>query len=115
MSAIDDQTRLRHIRDAAKKVIAYAAETDRESLSEDEMRLLALVRLVEIIGEASARLSDDLKARHTAIPWTAIVGMRHRLVHAYFDIDLDVLWNTVTVAVPELLTDIERILDEEGD
>ena len=75
------------------------------------MLQLALVRLIEIIGEAAARLSDDLKSEHNDIPWTAIVGMRNRLVHAYFDIDLDVVWDTVTVAVPDLLKQVKAILE----
>jgi uncharacterized protein with HEPN domain len=104
MSAIDDKTRLQHIRDAAQKIINFTDGKTRESLAKDDMLQFALVRLVEIIGEAAARLSDDLTAKHSDIPWTAIVGMRNRLVHAYFDIDLDVVWDTVTVAVPDLLS-----------
>jgi uncharacterized protein with HEPN domain len=111
MSAIDDKTRLQHIRDAAQKIITFTEGKERSALAEDDMLQLALVRLVEIIGEAAARLSDDLKMKHSDIPWAAIVGMRNRLVHAYFDIDLDVVWDTVTVAVPDLLKQVETILE----
>lgn len=74
------------------------------------MLQLALVRLIEIIGEAASRLSDDIKTKHASVPWVAIVGMRNRLIHAYFDIDLDVVWDTVTVAVPDLSRQIAAIL-----
>lgn len=111
MSAIDDKTRLQHIRDAAQKIITFTENKTRASLAADDMLQLALVRLVEIIGEAAARLSDELTMKHNHIPWAAIVGMRNRLVHAYFDIDLDVVWDTVTVAVPDLLKQVEAILE----
>ncbi|MCA9907258.1 MAG: DUF86 domain-containing protein, partial [Anaerolineae bacterium] len=83
MSMTEDKIRLQHICDAAQKIIAFTDGKNRESLAEDSMLQFALVRLVEIIGEAAARLSDDLKARYSGIPWVAIVGMRNRLVHAY--------------------------------
>jgi uncharacterized protein with HEPN domain len=114
MSAIDDRTRLKHIRDAAQKIILFTDGKDRESIIDDEILQLALVRLIEIIGEAASRLSDNLKTQHSSIPWAAVVGMRNRLVHAYFDIDLDVVWDTVTDAVPKLLQQIESILASDG-
>jgi uncharacterized protein with HEPN domain len=110
MSAIDDQTRLRHIRDAAAKVMAFTESKDRDSLAQDDLLQLALVRLIEIIGEAASRLSDDIKSRHASVPWVAIVGMRNRLIHAYFEVDLKVVWDTVTVAVPDLLGKVNAIL-----
>ena len=112
MSIKDDRNRLRHMRDAAQKIIAFTADRDRASLERNELLQLSLVRLIEIIGEAAARISPEIKQRHPEVPWAAIVGMRNRLIHAYFDIDLDVVWNTATVAIPQLLEQIKTILAE---
>jgi uncharacterized protein with HEPN domain len=68
---------------------------------------LALVKCVEIIGEAAAHLTPQFQNEHPEIPWPAIIGMRNRLIHGYFEIDMDRLWDTVTKNIPELL----RLLD----
>lgn len=111
MSAIDDRTRLQHMLEAAQKIVAFSTGKTRDDFAQDEMLQLSVVRLVEIIGEAAARISDELKQRHSSVPWTAIVGMRNRLVHAYFDIDLDVVWDTVTLYVPEMIRQITEIIE----
>ena len=115
MSVIDDRTRLQHILEAAHKIVAFTEGESRESLEADEKLQLSLVRLIEIIGEAASKISSELKQRHTLVPWPAIVGMRNRLVHAYFQIDLDVVWDTATLAVPELIRQIETVLTSEKD
>ena len=71
---------------------------------------LALVRLVEIVGEAANRLPIEDQSRYPSIPWKEIVGMRNRLVHGYDAIDLDVLWDTVRIDLPQLIEELERIL-----
>ena len=115
MSTIDDRTRLTHMLEAARKSVEFAEGESRESLAADEKLQLSLVRLAEIIGEAASRVSDDLKQRYPLIPWGAMAGMRNRLVHAYFDIDLDVVWDTVTIAMPELIEQIDGVLRAEGE
>jgi uncharacterized protein with HEPN domain len=110
MSASDDQTRLRHMLDAAWKVIAFTQYESRESLERDEKLHLALVRLIEIIGEAASRLSDTFRDTHPDIPWAAIIGMRNRLIHAYFSVDLDRVRDTVTVAIPALAGRLEVMI-----
>jgi uncharacterized protein with HEPN domain len=71
--------------------------------------VLALVKAVEIIGEAAYQVSPEARKDFAAIPWDDLVGMRHRLVHAYFDIDLDILWQTVIGDVPPLLHVLEKV------
>jgi uncharacterized protein with HEPN domain len=93
MSVTDDLSRLRHMRDAARKITVFIEGESRQSLASDEKLQLSLVRLIEIIGEAAARVSNDLKEKHPQVPWQVIVNMRNRLAHAYFDIDLDVVWD----------------------
>ena len=107
-----NRVRLQHMLDAAHKIGAFAADTDRESLDDDEMRQLALTRLIEIIGEAATQITDDFYKAHPHIPWAAMRGMRNRLIHAYFDVNLDILWETVTVSIPALIPQLEAILDD---
>ncbi len=67
------------------------------------------MRLIEIIGEAATRISPTLQTAHSDIPWAAITGMRNRLVHAYFTVDLDRVWETVTISIPALIVQLEAI------
>ena len=96
--------------EAAQKIVQFTESETRESLSADEKLQLAIVRLIEIIGEAASRISDEFRDKHPQIPWIAIRGMRNRLVHAYFDIDLDVVWNTITTAIPALIKQVEALV-----
>lgn len=78
------------------------------------MLTLSLVKSMEIIGEAAARTSTDLQVQHPNIPWKNIIGMRNRLIHAYFDINLDVLWNTIIQDLPPLLIELEKVIEQEA-
>jgi uncharacterized protein with HEPN domain len=71
---------------------------------------LALVRLLEIVGEAAARVPDDVRTRHSVIPWPQIVGLRNRLIHGYDTVDFDILWQIVIVDLPPLIGELDRIL-----
>ncbi|MGH3932710.1 MAG: HepT-like ribonuclease domain-containing protein [Pseudonocardiaceae bacterium] len=82
--------------DAAGKAVSYAASRSRDDLDHDELFCLALTKLVEIVGEAAKHISRELRESHPEVPWSAAARMRDRLVHHYFDINLDVLWSTVT-------------------
>ena len=73
------------------------------------MLSMAITRCIEIIGEAAARISPETKARRPEIPWTSIVGARNWLIHAYFDINLDRVWDTITVDLPKLVTELKKI------
>ncbi|MGH3813520.1 MAG: HepT-like ribonuclease domain-containing protein, partial [Pseudonocardiaceae bacterium] len=92
----DDEVRVRHLVEAASKAVSYAAARSRHDLDDDELLRLALTKLVEIVGEAAKHVSNDLRESHPEVPWSAATRMRDRLVHHYFDINLDVLWTTVT-------------------
>jgi len=102
-----DVIRLRHMRDAAREVLAFTQHRARSDLDGDRMLVLALVKAIEIIGEAAYQLSDDARDELPDIPWNDIIGMRHRLVHAYFDINLDILWQTAQDDIPALLAVLE--------
>lgn len=100
---LDDAVRLRHMIEAASAAIAFIDSKTRVDLDGDRILLFALVRAVEIVGEAASRVSQPTRDAMPAIPWTQIVGMRNRLIHAYFDVDADVLWQTVSMELPPLL------------
>jgi len=74
-----------------------------------------LVRLLEIIGEATRGLSDDFRTTNPEIPWRKMVGMRDRLIHGYFDVDVEVVWKTVTSDLPGLVSRLERLFSTEED
>ena len=97
------------MRDAAKDALSFIQNKTRNTLDRDRMLTLSLVKCTEIIGEAAARISNKRQAELTQIPWSKIVGMRNRIGHAYFDIDLDIVWDTVTQALPPLLDQLEII------
>jgi uncharacterized protein with HEPN domain len=104
----DDLIRLRHLRDAAQKAITFSVGKTRASLDDDELLRLALTKLVEIVGEAAKQITDDTRRERPTVPWTAAARMRDRLVHHYFDIDLDVLWATIQHDLPDLIDRLDR-------
>lgn len=103
MKPPDDVIRLRHLREAARKAVEFSVNKTRQSLDEDELLRLGLTKLVEIVGEAAKQVSEPTRTAHPDVPWSAAARMRDRLIHHYFDIDLDILWVTVTEDLPQLL------------
>ncbi|MCF8176392.1 MAG: DUF86 domain-containing protein [Burkholderiaceae bacterium] len=106
----EDRVRLLHMIEAANEAIGFVADSTRFELEQDRKTLFAVIRCVEIIGEAAAKISEATRSSAPEIPWVAIVGMRNRLVHAYFDVDIDVVWKTVTVELPALKARLEALL-----
>ena len=106
----DDSVRLRHMLDAAQKVVKYARGHKREDLEEDEPLVLSLTRLLEILGEAAGKVSKEGQKACPGIPWPQVVGMRNRLIHAYFDVDIDQIWETVQEDLPFLIKELKKIL-----
>lgn len=92
--------RLNHLVDAAAKAIVYSKDKRRADLDDDELLRLALTK---IVGQAAKHISPELRAAHPGAPWAAAARMRDRLVHHYFDINLDILWQTLTEDLPQLL------------
>jgi len=110
----EDAVRLRHMLDAAKAAEEFARGHSRQDLDNDLMLVFAVVRAVEVIGEAASKVTKEGRANVPDIPWAAIVGMRHRVVHAYYDIDLDRVWDTLTADLPPLIVALERALAGSG-
>lgn len=103
MSRHDDGARLRHMLDHAQEAVALCAGKTRADLDRDRLLNLALVRLIEVIGEAANRVSAATQGRLSAIPWPAIVGMRNRLIHGYDEVDFDILWQVIVQDLPPLI------------
>jgi uncharacterized protein with HEPN domain len=107
----EDLIRIRHMLDAIKEALAFAKDKSREDLDDSRMLTLAIIKELEIIGEAASKLTPDLKTDHSHIPWADIVGMRNRLTHGYFDVDLDRVWDTVLEDLEPLCKELEKIID----
>lgn len=110
MTRHDDGTRLRHMLDHAREAVAMIRDHKREDLETDRKLNLALVRLVEIIGEAAARVSLRGQELAPDIPWQDIIGMRNRIVHGYDEVDFDILWDVVELHLPPLIVELERVI-----
>jgi len=106
----DDLVRLRHMADAARDAISFAQGKERHDLDADRMLALSLVKCIEIIGEAACHVSDECRKECSRIPWSDIVGMRHRLIHAYYDVNLEVVWRTVKDDLPPLLAELDKLV-----
>lgn len=109
----DDQIRLRHMLEAVKDALSFAQNETRSSLEADRKLELALVKSIEIIGEAAANITGECRRTLPGIPWASITGMRNRLVHVYFDLDRDILWKTITEDLPSLIAELEKVLPSE--
>lgn len=111
MTRHDDRTRLRHMLDHAAEAIEMAAGRRRSDLETDRQFCLALTRLVEIVGEAAARISAEGRTRWPAIPWAEVVGLRNRLIHGYDSVDPDILWTIIADDLPVFVAELRLILD----
>jgi uncharacterized protein with HEPN domain len=105
-----DTARLQHMVDAANQALSFVAEKTRAALDNDQALALALVKLIEIFGEAASKITQDVKSQSPEIPWADIIAMRNRLIHGYFDVNLDIIWQTVTEEMPPIAKQIESLL-----
>ena len=112
-----DLTRLSHMLDCAKAILQFTDGKTRDDLDSDRLFASAIMREFEVLGEAANAISSETKAQFPEIPWKAVIGMRNQLIHAYFDVDHDILWMTIQTAVPELLPQIEKAIarQEQGE
>ena len=114
MSRRDDSLRLQDMLTAAREAQSFATGRAEADLVHDRQLTLAMLKSVEIIGEAAARTTEETRVKYPSLPWADMIGMRNRLVHAYFDIDLALLWNTVTTDLSLLIAQLEPIVGKES-
>jgi len=87
---------------AIEEAISFSNGKSRRDLSSNRMLVLSLMKEMEIIGEATSKISNEVKLRYPEIPWIDIIGLRNRLMHGYFEVDLEILWNTIIKDLPPL-------------
>lgn len=105
----EERVRWRHMIDAATDALGFVTGRGRADLDDDRMLLFAVVRALEIIGEAASKITPQTRAAHPEIPWPALIGMRNRIVHAYFDINTEIVWVAVTQEIPALLSQLRAV------
>jgi uncharacterized protein with HEPN domain len=98
------------MQEAITLALKMASGRNRQDLTSDSMLAMALTRCLEVLGEAASKLSDEVRLRFPGIPFAKMILMRNRLIHAYFDVDLDIVWTTVSEDLPPLLPVLESVL-----
>jgi uncharacterized protein with HEPN domain len=99
--------------EAAHTCLQFGVGKGRVDFEKDQMLSFAVIRALEIFGEAASRISNDLQKKHPHIPWRAIVGMRNRLIHVYFDIDYDIVWEAISNEIPLIIPKLEKLIETE--
>lgn len=105
-----DRAYLFDIAEAARLALSYVDSLTLENFLHDTQRQDAVIRRIEIIGEAARRVSPQTRERHPEIPWATMIGMRNLMIHDYDDVDMDIVWDTVHRDLPELLGLLEPLL-----
>ncbi len=110
MAMPDDQSRLAHMLLYARDAATFVQGRNRADLDSDRMLYLAVLRALEVIGEAATHISQPLRVQHPEIPWAQIIALRNRLIHGYDAVDPDRLWQILTADVPKLISDLQLLL-----
>ncbi len=111
MTQREDRIRVQHALDAARRAVSSTRDWRREDLDLQQLPTLGLIRLLEIIGEAASSVSAQTRAAHPGVPWVKMAGLRNRLIHGYFDINLDIVWDTIRSDLPPLIRALEECLE----
>ena len=98
-----------------RNIISFVSGMTQAEFTEDQKTIAAVMYAIAVMGEATKRLSDEFREQHPHLPWRELAGLRDRLVHDYKNIDLDILWDVVSVEVPALLVSLEPLLPKQNE
>ena len=99
---------------ACEKIIKYTKDLEYEDFCKNDMVVDAVIRNIEVLGEASKNISQNLKQRYPEVEWREISRTRDKIIHYYFGVDLDIIWDIITVDIPPLIEKLQNILEKEG-
>ncbi len=109
MKKFDDDLHLGHILKAARRIVEYTQNMTSDAFDADYKTQDATIRQLEIIGQATKRISPSLRTKYPKIPWRGMAGMRDILIHQYEEADFDIIWKTVSESIPQMLVELEKI------
>ena len=112
MSKRIDLVYLGDMLDAARRVSVKTTDKTIDNFNADDNLQLAIVHLIQVIGEAASRVSEEIQSRHPGVPWNAVIGMRHRLVHDYGNINYDIIWRVAVDEIPRLIAALETVVPD---
>ena len=103
---------VRHISDEIEKVERFSKDLTKDQLKENELKQYAIIRAIEVIGEAVNNIPEDVKRKYSEVSWIDIIGMRNKLIHHYFGINLNIIWKTIKEDIPDLKQKILKIKND---
>ncbi len=104
---------IKHILESIDKIEAFSKNLSKKTLSKNELKQYAIIRAIEVIGESVKNLPDSLKNKYPNVPWKEIAGTRDKMIHHYFGVDLNIVWDIISKEIPKLKEDIKDILKKE--
>ena len=110
----NDRIRIKHMLIAAEEALTFVEKVNYEEFSKNRMLILSVIKDIEIIGEAASKISKETMMLYSVIPWQDIIGMRNRLIHGYFDVDIKLVWNTLSYNLPEIIQQLKNILEDDS-
>ena len=104
---------IKHVRDSIEEIVSFTKDISKEKFMNEKLIQNAVIRSIEVIGEAVKNLSTSFKNKYAEVPWNKVVGMRDKVIHHYFGVDLETIWKVVKEHIPKLRKDIQEILEKE--
>ena len=109
----EDKVRIQHMIEGVEEALSFSSDVTENDFFKNRMLILSVIKDIEIIGEAASKISEETRSKFLQIPWKDIIGMRNRLIHGYFDVDIKLVWNTLKYNLPSLLKNLNEILQKE--
>ncbi len=109
----DDLVYVGHMLETARSAVTKTSGISRSCFDDDENLRLAVVHLIQTVGESARRVSVEFQQAHPEIPWSKIIAMRHKVVHDYLEINYEIVWRAATRNLPPLITELEKLLPED--